>query len=240
MAKFEVFDTIPSEYKQSYLGEGTHGDCYLTSYGDVYKEFKGSFPYDTELGMTSEIVLPSFAFPTKLVYLGKKDPSALKGYRMDRVIGKKFCDLDPKTKIEVLLDAARGVEKDILELVKYHAIVLYDLNNANVLFQNNDTFRVIDTDLYYWMPSEETYDNLKQSMMEWNEYLLYNMKGGRQAFYSEKLNNYHEIALTNGKYRASSVIEEVLDEIRVNTGIEPTTLEEYNESVKLIKRKEYL
>lgn len=239
MARYEELETIPATYRKVMLeggDSGANGVCYLTSDGDVYKHFRMPFPYDYELGVLSEIESPSFAFPTCLVYLGKKDPVNLKGYRMDLVQGKKFAQLDPKTRIDLLLEAARKVEKDIVELAKNHAVVLYDVNNSNVIFQRDNTFRVIDTDLYMYQPSEEQYLNCMESMKEWNEYFLMNLKGGSLCFKSWALNEYHENALYQGDYPASYVTEKVIGEMRRNTGIDPVTLEEYYEGVQLLKK----
>ena len=240
MANFEVVDAIPSTYKLRSLGEGANGNTYITSDGDVYKEFKGLYTYGEELERLSETVSPSFAFPNMIIYLGRKSSDTIKGYRMDYISGTRFDALDPKTRISVLLEAAKKVEKDIILLAKYSGIVLYDVNRANVILQNDDTLKVIDTDLFMYLPSSEVYENLKLSMKEWNEFLLYTLKGGTTVFKSGLLNWRHEVAVFNGKLRASEVIEAVLSEIRQTTHEDVSTLEEYYEGLKLIKREECL
>ena len=240
MANFEVVDTIPSTYKLKKLGDGANGNTYITSDGDVYKEFKGLYTYETELEKLSETISPSFVFPNMIVYLGRKSSDTIKGYRMDYISGTRFDELDPKTRISVLLEAAKKVEKDIILLAQYSGIVLYDVNRANVILQNDNTLKVVDTDLFMYMPSSELYENLKLSMKEWNEFLLYTLKGGTMVFKSGLLNLRHEIAVYNGKIRASDVIEDVLNEIRHTTHEDVSTLEEYYEGLKLIKREEFL
>ena len=240
MAKFEVVPTIPSEYRYKYLNEGANGVCYLTTQGDVFKQFRMPCPYERELGRLSELENPSFTFPSKLVYLGVKDPLTLKGYRMNYVTGTKFSDLDPKVRMELIINASKVVEDNIIYITKESGLVIIDISNDNVLFLDNNAFNVFDTDLYDFDLYEESYDNIKANMKEWNQFMLGELKGGTRLFLSSDLNNQHEIAMIHGKYRASEVIQRVMAEIRKQTGYYPETLGDYQEGVKLIKRKEFV
>ena len=70
-----------------------------------------------------------------------------------------------------------------------------------------------------------------------NIYLLYNLMCYTNAFYSERLNLRFEIAMYTGKIKSSDMIEELLEEIRLDTGIDSKTLEDFFEGMKLIRRR---
>lgn len=233
MAKIEVLETIPDSYKRSFINSGANGRCYKTEYGDVYKEFSSRFIYEEEIKTIGNIDSNYFAFPNIIVYLRKK----LKGYRMDFVEGEFFKKLDRKTKIKVLINAAINMEKEIINLSKEYGIGLYDLNDGNVIFQSTNEFKVMDTDLYEIASSYELYDLLKRNIKEWNEFLLYNMACKSNIFKSDKLNNRFELALHNGKVRASDLIMEIVSEIRKEIKKDIITLDDYYNGIKIIKRK---
>lgn len=236
MPKFEVVDTIPAAYRKVEFKGGTNGKCYLTADGDVYKHFGYPYPYDYELGVLSDAESDTFAFPTTVVYLGSKDPINLKGYRMPLEQGWTFDKLNTKTKMEILLNASRIVEDEALRLAKESGIVLEDVNNGNVVFRRNNTFGIYDTDLYYVHPNEETYEDAKQTMKEWNDYMLHNLGVNMDAFYSDTLNLHTELAIDSGKYRASELMEEIMTEMRTQGRIDPITLEDFNQGMRLIRR----
>ena len=237
MQRFEVLDSIPAEYKHKFINDGANGDCYRMLNGDVYKEFKMHFPFERELDILSTLKSPFFAFPKKLVYVGDYRTDCLTGYTMDYVDGVTFKELDRKTRIDDLLQASRDIENEILQITKHHGILLYDLNNGNVFIRPDVSFGVIDTDYYEYAPSNEAYDNAKYNMKMWNEYLLYNLMCYTNAFYSERLNLRFEIAMYTGKIKSSDMIEELLEEIRLDTGIDSKTLEDFFEGMKLIRRR---
>lgn len=240
MDNIEVLPSIPQEYKQQIIGAGEHGKCYKTSDGEVYKEFKGKYAYEKDLLMLSQIQSPYFAFPNKIIYLEEKLPENLKGYIMDYVDGSSFNNIDRKTKIDAIISAALDVEKNIFEISRYFYISLFDLHNNNVFFCPNNQFKIIDTDLYEYVPYKDVYGTLRENMKEWNEYLLYNLECMFECFKSREINLHFEIAMHTGKYKASDILSEVVSEIRKETKEDVSTLEDYYEGIKLIKKKEYL
>lgn len=238
MANFEVLQRIPDSYRKSYVSEGANAICYRTSNGYVYKEFINGISENNDLEMLSKIHNPYFAFPRRLIYLKEKTLAGLVGYIMDYVDGILFYEIDPKTPIEVLIKASKNIEKAILEFTRKYSILIYDLNNGNVLFQNNNEFRIVDTDLYEYSPSNGLYYNLKYNMKQWNEYMLYNFGFSFNTFYSDVLNLRFEIAMNNGKISASSLIKEVVFEIERKLNASVKTLDDYNQGIKLIRKKE--
>ena len=240
MDNFIVLKSIPEEFKKEAINAGAHGICYKTSDGEVYKEFMTKYAYQKDLEILSQIQSPFFAFPKKIIYLNKKDPDNLKGYIMDYVDGINFKGIDRKIKIDALIESALEVEKEIFAISKDFYISLFDLHNNNVLFQKNNKFKIIDTDLYEYVPYKDVLATLKANMMEWNEFFLYNLECMFECFLNSKLNLHFEIAMRNGKYKASDILSEVVDEIRKETYTEIDTLEDYYEGIKIIKKKEYL
>ena len=237
MQKYEVLDSIPECYKKEYIGAGTNGVCYKTSQGEVFKEFKGTFTFGRDIEELVKIQSPFFAFPKKLVYVGQKEDNNLKGYLMDFVDGVTLPSLDRKTKIDTLIQASISMEKEIINLARYRGIILYYLNDVDVFILYDNSFKAVDTECFEYAPSNEAQDNIKLSMCYWSDYLLYNLALYYGAFKSDKLNLYFDIATTNGKFKASNMIEMIVDEIRKNTSNSIETLDDYYEGVKLIKRR---
>ncbi len=238
MFNFEVLQKIPDSYRKSFIADGANGICYRTSYGDVYKEFISGITENNDLEMLTSIDNPYFAFPRILVYLKEKTHAGLTGYRMDYVEGVRFCEIDPNIPIKVLIKASRNIERGILDFTRQYSILIYDLNRDNVLFQDNNEFKIVDTDLYEYYPSEGLYYNLKYNMKQWNEYMLYNLGCALDTFYSNELNLHLEIAINNGKICASNLIKEIIAEVKKQTNGDIKTLNDYNEGIKLIRKRE--
>ena len=240
MANFEVLDEIPQTYRKQFIGDGANGVCFKTEDGDVFKEFIYTPTNQGNIEILSSLQSSFFTFPKTLVYVGEKNKDTLVGYKMDYVDGVPFDELNPNTRVEEVLESIKNIERAILELTRHHSILLFDLHNDNVLFQRDNQIKVLDTDMYEYSPSSETYENSKYNMRVWNEFMLYNFGCQFDAFYSELLNLRFEIALTNGKLKSSDILEEVICEMRKISHSEITSLDDYNEGLKLIKRKELL
>ncbi len=237
MKKFEVFERIPDSYKQKFLGEGASGKCYMTSDGEAFKEFYGFFNFEHDLQKLSCIDSPSFIFPKTLVYLGSKNPGTLKGYKMDFVNGVMVDQIDKKTKMETIIKSSSKVEDDIRNLTKNHDLLLFDINDGNVIYDENGEFKLIDTDYFEFSSSCDYIDNLKTNFRLWNEFLLYNFGCLFDIFYKERLNLIFEIAMINGKIPSSHILEEIVEEIRKETKSDVNTIEDYERGIQLIKRR---
>ena len=203
---------IPSSYRDIYIGNGQNGICYLTTDFKVFKEISVEEKYWKDLITLSKIKSDFFVFPETLVYQKERSANNLKGYLMEYVDGCDFRNISENESIKQLACYAESVERELYQLTKEEAIILFDdLHYGNVLYRNdNKGLKIIDTDFYTFKLNEDFIVLFKENIRIWSEFLLYTLVGDN-SFNSEKISNYFEMAVKNGKCRPSIILNYIED-----------------------------
>lgn len=219
--------------KELSLGCGCNGECFLTKDGKVYKEFffsDGTNDINIKLlcGLKSRV----FVFPETLVY-GSKNGNML-GYIMNYVSGKLLTDIDSDTLLRDYLYALLRVERETIELSKNH-IKINDSSYYNIIYTNDNSLEIIDTD-FYDVDSKEQY-LYRKNMISISYGTLYPFIGYNKSidFINERLNQLY-FYLNGGLIRPSEFISEFMDEFE-SMGIQTNTIEEFNDSLKLVRKE---
>ena len=142
--EFKKHSDINKNYKK--IGFGTEAIIYEYNKNELLKIFWGSLDEDNlkRINSFKEIDTDHFAFPTEEVYINSK----LKGYKMNFKKGTKFNSLDYSLEIEALIEALKKLRDDIV-IISDNNVSIYDLHDANILFNNSDTsINIIDTSQY--------------------------------------------------------------------------------------------
>ena len=236
---YEVLDHIPASYKKKSLGRGCHGECFLTEDGLAYKELDNGVKYPEDLRGLTTVTSEFFAFPKKIIYLGTRSDDTLQGYLCDYVEGIDFRQIPSDTSIIDIIRASEHFEKGMAEVTMHKGVVVDDLdNNGNVLYlPEKKEFKAIDTEQYECFSLEEYRTNMKKNLRQWARFILYGLHMTPYSFNNETLNLHLEMATYYGRFRPSIFLYDVLDEIRNEICDSVETLEDYEEGIKLIKRK---
>lgn len=149
-----IYENIPQEYYYKELGRGCNGICYLTKDKNVYKEYYEEINYLDTLKALSGYDSSIFMFPKKLIYLKEISKENLKGYTMNYASGCTFNELSDNIKIKKLIEDIKELEKEMAKLL-YEGIIIKDLNPTNLIYNEENGIKVIDTDFY-----EVTYDDI--------------------------------------------------------------------------------
>ncbi len=142
-----VLDEIPKGFYKKKLNRGVSARCYLTESGDVFKKYYQKVGYVNLLQMLSEQKSDMFVFPRDLVFLHDTRDENFVGYLMRYAKGVQFDSLDESIKMKQFLRHMLELEKEMLRLTEC-GIIMEDLNQGNILYDKEDGFTVVDTDLY--------------------------------------------------------------------------------------------
>lgn len=232
-----ILSSIPKEYTKIEIGSGTSGICYLTNDGKVFKKINYELTSLSVIKYLCNVKNSSFVFPTHLIYLNKKSKLEFIGYLMEYIKGISFTDIDKNTNIDLIVNAIKEVENNIILFSKENNILINDLHDGNVLFTKDNKLKIIDIDLYEYSYFEDIYPIIKYNLREWNEFILYTLNCRLSCFKSDILNLHHEISVTNGKYKSSDIIEEIIQGIQKEKCEDVKTLDDYYNGLKLVKKR---
>ena len=144
-------------FKDIYLSKGGAGKCFITLDGNsVYKEFYEKNNKCFHPKEDSDV----FVFPKALVYNHEEE---LTGYLMDYINGNTFNNLSSNFDLHVLIDNIKLIEQEILKHSLYF-MTMIDLNYGNILIDENNRFRIIDTDGYYYRYDTSASDVYEHNM----------------------------------------------------------------------------
>ena len=216
---------IPKKYKSKLIGEGTSGSCYLTTFGNVYKELNqvGRYLYDQIKDLTnykSDLI----AFPKSLIYYKYESKRGFRGYLMDHFEGVTLDYLEGKIDINVFLDHLYKLEEEIKNISK-EGIVLSDINDKNMMYDENGGLKLIDTDLY----ETQLYKDFDKCY-EWNMIELFNaimdfiFFTKFVYFDNEKLDDLYRYCGYNGKLKPSEFLYEFVEFVNKNRNTNIKTL----------------
>ena len=133
------------------------------------------------------------------------------GYLMDYIEGSKFSELPMNTDIRDLFTKIDLLEKEIRDLSMERKLSLWDLHEDNTIFTRDKKIKVLDTDLYMF----EYYDlieNYKNNIKELGLFLLgFFLKD--YPILNDKLREYYDLCIHNGKVKPSIILFEALEEM---------------------------
>ena len=231
MDKINVND---KSLKDIYLSEGMYGKCFITLDGkSVYKEFfkKNSSCFDSK--DDSNV----FIFPKILVCNYKGE---LTGYLMDYVKGSSFVNMDDNFDLNVLLDNLKLIENEILnQSINYMSIV--DLHLGNIMIDENNRFKIIDTDSYYYRPETSASDVYENNMSHFSNTIingvLFGINNNTNIKFKNRLLNNERMECYLGILKPSIFIENVLIELSENYNDELNNIDSLRSNLTIILRK---
>ena len=190
------------------ISSGKNGTCYLTTDKVV---FKNGLNLKIEiLEKLSNIYTNFFIFPKKLVY--SKD-NILIGYIMDYVDGVTIKNLNRSFDMSKYLNDIKRLEYEISMITLYNVSII-DAGINNVIFDNNDNIKIIDTDFYN--VSKKYCNTFIQNEHALSYTLLYPFIDIYDyKFSNDSLNKYLNY-LKDNRIKISSFIEEVNDKLVKN------------------------
>ena len=227
MEKFIYLNEIPKDFKKTYLGSGQNGSCYLTSYGNVFKEYHTEGMDDEITRSLLELDYDGFTFPRQLVFVN----GIFKGYLKQYIDGISLDKLSGLTNIKQLVLALKKFEDSLMELSYDKCLYIYDLNLHNLLYTNENKIYDIDTDSI--SPFDFPFTNpWYENMKELANVLASNFINGE--FVSKRLKDLQRECLVIGCTRTSSFISEAISEMEKERKIE--TIDDYKKGLVLLKK----
>lgn len=233
--EYIILDEITPFYKKKFLGKGCSGECYLTEDNQVFKELYNNNQDFYSLKTFTHVKNDSVVFPNKIVYLKEKNDENIIGYLMDYVDGYLFKDIPLNEKIDYLINASIKAEKDILALSFEKAIIMEEINTANVIYSSDNRFKIIDTDFYTYFPSEEETIIYRTNMHEWGNYMM-SVLVTDYPFKYDEINYLYEDCVLNGRVKPSLIISKIKEILETESNKKINTLDEYQNNLKLIKK----
>lgn len=230
-----VFNKGTNSLKENYLKSGCHGSCYLIGNNLVYKEMPLEAMDPNRIRHFSFAESDYFSFPKMVVYNNQRSDENMVGYIMNYIEGIRIDKINKEEKIEDLINACEILEKEILRISRYEGIVLYDVSYDSMRYTKDKEIKLIDTDSYLFEPSEETSFNYKRSLRELSNNMMLLLAKG-YPFKDNNLSENYEKCIFYGGVKPSNMLMEILDQIRKETKENITTIEEYKEAQKILKR----
>ena len=230
-----VVKEIPNDLKNKFLGSGCSGDTYLNETGTkVFKELHNDMLDYASMKEFTYLDSSTIAYPRTIVYKDQISDKNIIGYLCDYIKGVELNKIDDNENIMDIIHASDKLEKEIKNAAD-QGVLINDTNPGNVLFTEDKEFKLIDTDLYTYIPYEEPYLLYRSALKEWGNTLLnYYAKGF--PYENDNLNEYFIRLSLYGKVKPSYVLNYILNEINRQLDHEVQTLGEYKESQKLIKK----
>ena len=227
MEKCVYLKEIPKEFKKTYLGSGQNGSCYLTSYGNVFKEYHIKGIDDEITKALLELDYDGFTFPRQLVFVD----GVFKGYLKQYIDGISLDNLSGLTDVKKLIIALKKFEDSLKELSYDKCLYVYDLNLRNLLYTKENKIYDIDTDSV--SPFDFSFVNpWYENMKELANALATNFIDGE--FNSKRLKDLQRECLVIGCTRVSSFMSEAICEMEKNKKIE--TISDYKKGLTLLRK----
>ena len=231
-----IVNEVPSTFKHKLIGNGASGHCYLTKDGTiVYKELHNDLLDKFNMKEFTKLESDYISFPRTIVYQDKIDDDNIIGYLSNYVEGKTFDKISDSESIKSIITASDKLEKEIRK-ISFKGVLMEDVNNpSNVIFTKNKELKIIDTDLYEICLSEEPFCLYKANLREWGNFIMNALKS-YYPYENSNLNDYFTRLIYYGKVKPSYVLNYMLNEMNKISKREITTLGEYKEGQKLIKK----
>ena len=227
MEKCIYLKEIPMKFKKTYLGSGQNGSCYLTSDGNVFKEYHNKGIDDGITRSLLELDYDGFTFPRQLVFVD----GVFKGYLKQYIDGVSLDNLSELTDIKKLITALKKFEDSLKELSYDKCLYVYDLNLRNLLYTNENKIYDIDTDSI--SPFDFPFVNpWYENMKELANSLATNFMNGE--FNSIRLRDLQRECLVIGCTRVSSFMSEAIFEMEKERKIE--TIADYKKGLILLRK----
>ena len=227
MEKCVYLKEIPKEFKKTYLGSGQNGSCYLTSDGNVFKEYYTDGINDEVTRTLLELDYDGFTFPRQLVFVNE----VFKGYLKQYIDGISLDNLSGLTDVKKLITALKKFEDSLKELSYDKCLYVYDLNLRNLLYTKENKIYDIDTDSispFDFPVINPWYENMK----ELSNPLADSFIGGE--FKSKRLADLQRECLVIGCSRPSLFMSEAISEMEKERKIE--TIDDYKKGLVLLKK----
>ncbi len=227
-----VLSSIPEEYKKEYLGEGNNAKCYLTTNGDVFKEFKYNMPYYDDIVKMSKYKSDILVYPDFLVYLDSIDEKNLKGYLMKYIKGDILANLKDSVSILKYINELKKLEEESFDLSN-EKIILYCLHGGNAYWTKDNELKVADIEDNEFDYEKVDYDVYKQNIIEIsNTFIPPVVK--ETKFKDDKLSEYYFYSAYYGTLKPSYFLNEVLYAIEKEKKEKIETLGDMKSGLKLI------
>ncbi len=188
------------ELTQNEISSTDNGKCYRVNDDLVFKYVEN--PNEDIIKRLSKFYSTHFAFPRALVYENGK----LIGYIREFVIGEMITNLPEFVSFEKYTNEMERIEREIEVLTKYKLRIV-GLNRKNIIFDNEQGTRIIDTEGVF---EENSSNNLYSSnMIAFSSNIMYPVFNMNETeFTNEKLNRYKQMVL-EGKMNPSNLIHEI-------------------------------
>ena len=216
------FDDLPSEYTSNCIGSGANGSAYKIDDKYVFKTFKNPTYFEANVKELFNVYLNSFVLPKKLVYVNGK----FVGYIMEYINGNTLDRISGNTSISTYINSLKRLEYDLAALSTYNFFII-DFKDKNIMVNENDELKVIDTDLYTKIKTKDLYAyNLANLSYAVIKPFLNSFVDGIE---DEKL-DYKRRQLLEGRYLPSRFMEN----INSYSNNSNSNIREFKDQVKLL------
>ncbi len=227
-----VLNSIPTDYKKEYLGEGHNAKCYLTKDGNVFKEFKYSMPCYDDIIKMSKYKSDVLVYPDSLVYLSSVDEKNLKGYLMKYIKGDTLANLKDEVNVLKYISELRKLEEECFDLSD-EKIILYCLHGGNVYWTSDNELKVADTEDNEFDYEKDNGDIYRQNIIELSNTFIPPVVN-ETKFKDDRLGGYYLNSIFYGIMKPSFFLNEVLHAIEKEKKEKIETLGDMKSSIKLI------
>ena len=232
--KYIVYKKLPKNYRVKEVGSGVNGVCYQVDKKTIYKEFSTSPDLET-LRKLSKIKSNYFVFPSTFIYFNSKKDENLLGYLMRYVNGFFITEPIGSMNIVECIDNVDGIENEMKRFSIEHNLLVHDIHDKNMLFGEDGSISIIDTDSYEFDYYNESYDVYKHNIKELANTILY-MLLRENDFKDDSISNYYNQAILYGRCKPSYVLYDALAQVERETREKITTFDEFTQGLKLIKK----
>lgn len=220
------FNKLPDYYTSNYIGSGCNSDVFLIDNNEVFKKLNSPYIFENKINDLSKIKMRSFVFPKRLVYVKNK----FVGYIMDYVDGVTL-DKIKNIPIDKYIDETILFEYAIAAL-SVRKIYMVDFKDKNVIFTKDNTFKGIDTDLYFFVRNNK--NPYKSNIRNFSTTILDPMMDVFEIEFNNKILNHNKELLIDGSYLASKFLIDVLKEMRKTIDADINNTTDVKNSLKLI------
>ncbi|NLC48529.1 MAG: hypothetical protein GX758_04135 [Tenericutes bacterium] len=231
-----ILDKVPNDYYYKLLGTGCSGNCFLMKNKlEVFKEFRAQINYLRQLEELSTYKSNIFLFPKKFVFLNTDEDKNFLGYIRNAAKGIEFDSIDESSNFNIILSSMLELEKEMQNLT-HQGMLMDDLNQDNLFYEEKNGFNVIDTDFYETTYNDDFKHQYKENLKELSATIIHCLIRYGQ-FESKELNDAVIKCGAYGNIRPSSLVYEFKEYIRKKTSSEVKTLGDFNKGIELIKVK---
>lgn len=233
-------EQIPESFTKKNIDprKNTLDKCFLTDDNRVFKKLKDMNPYIKEYEFLAKQSSKTFIFPDELVFLKKGDDFEFCGYLMEYIQGNILRTQKRDIQLSNLIKAMQVLETSIKNDISLNSVEINDLNLGNIIYTENNTLKVIDTDLYDYNSTPRLQDLYIKNIREYNNSIM--------AFIFENLACYdsHNIDLLKeinkytiyGEIKASEMLKEYQYILSEYFQEEIKTLNQMDKKLALIRK----